>query len=127
MVLLGLLAGLTLPSLNRWYASLQARSEASLVLEALRAQAFRAGALRRDLLLDERSFGPAGTEPGLARIELPAGWSLGRVHATVFRANGLCDEGLVALRSATDTALLVRIHGPSCDFSWQPDNSAAAR
>lgn len=127
MVLLGLLAGLTLPALNRWYAALQGRSEASLVMEALRAQSFRAGALRRDLRLTERSFAPQAEgdkDIALARVPLPEGWKLRRLVGATFRANGLCDDGLVALTSSSGSALLILIQGPSCQFSWQADPGA---
>ena len=127
MVLLGLLAGLTLPALNRWYASLQSRSEAMTVMETLRAQSFRAGALRRDLRLTERSFDPraqAAKEPDLALVPLPEGWELRRVVNMTFRGSGLCGDGLVALKSASGSDLLIVIQGPACQFSWQADVGA---
>lgn len=127
MVLLGLLAGMTLPRLGRWYAGLQARSEAALVLEALRAQAFRAGALRRDLRLTEQSFDASAKEADLAHLVLPEGWTLRRMVGTVFRADGLCGDGLLALSSPSDQALMIVIQGPSCEFSWQIDPSAGSR
>lgn len=126
MVLLGLVASMTLPRLSRWYAGVQARAEAGLVLEGLRAQAFRAGALRRDLRLTARSVELGGEEAGLAHLSLPPGWALRRVVETVFRADGLCGNGLLALSSPSDQALMIVIKGPSCEFSWQPDPSAGA-
>ncbi len=127
MVLLGLLAGLTLPALNRWYAALQGRSEASTVMETLRAQSFRAGALRRDLKLTERSFDPKAQDakdPDLALVPLPDGWVLRRLVGTTFRASGLCGDGLVALKSASGSDLLISIQGPACQFDWQVDTAA---
>ncbi|MBB5204486.1 prepilin-type N-terminal cleavage/methylation domain-containing protein [Inhella inkyongensis] len=125
MVLLGLLGSLTLPSLQRWQTALTGRAEAGLVIEALRSQAFQAGARRMDLLLNEASFSSKSGIKGLASVQLPPGWSVRRVRPARFLSNGLCDPGVVAFSSASGLPLLIHIKGPICQFEWQTDPAAS--
>lgn len=134
MVLLGMITSLTLPAMQRWHDSLLAQSEASAVVEALQAAAFSAGASKRTLQLDAASFSPGDaialrpTPLGQTRaqVSLPAGWSISRISPAVFRADGLCEPGLVALKTSHEARLLVSINGPICRISWAPDPSAPA-
>lgn len=122
MVLLGLLSTIALPSLHRWQQALQARSEAALVIESLRAQAFRAGASQLELALKPESFleKPA---PGLVQVKLPQGWILRRMVPASFLPNGLCRPGLLAFTTSQGSHELLLIEGPICKFSWQKDLS----
>lgn len=141
MVLLGMIAGMTLPAMQRWHDALLARSEASTIVEALQAAAFDAGVQKQDLVLDGKSFVVGQADDSGApvqrvrrasadtiarvRIGLPPGWQVGRTVTAVFLADGLCSPGLVALESARGTRLLFAIQGPICRVEWAPDRGNA--
>ena len=59
MVLMGLVTTLALPAMQRWHDAVQAKAQAASIVDALRAASFEAGATRRELVVDERSFDPA--------------------------------------------------------------------
>ncbi len=133
MVLLGLTTTLAVPSMQRWYDALQARSEASAIVETLQVAAFDAGVQKRSLLLDEQSFAPAPAAPARKRttpivervqVNLPPGWQVGRSKAALFGADGLCQPGLVALNSSRGTPLLFVVKGPICRIEWMQDHGA---
>ena len=56
MVLLGLIATVALPSMQRWHDAVQSRAKAAGLVESVRAAAFAAGAQRRVLRVDKQSF-----------------------------------------------------------------------
>lgn len=138
MVLLGMIASLTLPAMQRWHDALLARSEVSTVMEALQAAAFDAGAKRQTLMLDSKSFVIAGADRSTSssnaasvnaearvQVNLPAGWQVKRSVPAMFGADGLCRPGLVALRSASGNHLLFAIKGPICQIEWTTDHASA--
>lgn len=115
MVLLGVISSLALPAMQRWHDALQSRAQSGALVEALRAAVFAAGAQRRDLVMDERSFAPPGKGVDAhVALTLPPGWTLRRVVPARFLANGLCRPGMLVLRTDRDSDLVVRVDGPVC-------------
>ncbi len=131
MVLMGLLSALALPAMQRWHDAVQVRAQAAVVLDALRAAAFAAGASRRDIVMDESSFASAVAAPAAAAsnptegrrelaVVLPLGWMLKRVVPATFLSNGLCRPGLVALQTERGETVMVQVHGPLCAVELMP-------
>lgn len=58
MVLLGLVTSLALPAMQRWHDAVQLRARVAVVVDAMRAAAFAAGASRVELVMDASSFAP---------------------------------------------------------------------
>jgi prepilin-type N-terminal cleavage/methylation domain-containing protein len=134
MVLLGLISSMVLPSMQRWFDIMQARSQAASIVDALRAASFAAGASRRDIVMDDQSFAaPPEPPPSAAgsasaaasapvfvvpsnRVSapLPPGWSVKRVVAATFLSNGLCKPGFVNLQTDRQSTLLILVSGPVC-------------
>jgi general secretion pathway protein G len=129
MVLLGLMAGLALPAMQRWFDAVQAKAHGAAMVDALRAAAFAAGANRREQVLDERSFaadaaasvaapggdGAAGAPAAPAvPIALPPGWALARVEPATFLASGLCKPGRARVQAEAGRAFDLVVHGPVC-------------
>ena len=134
MVLLGLVAGMALPSMQRWHDAVLAQSQASVMVDALRSAAFAAGARRLDLTMDELSFkeqsaadakqpgndaaASTGRE-GRVAITLPPGWTVRRVVPATFLASGLCQEGMALLDSARGDRVTLVVSGPVCGVARQ--------
>ena len=144
MVLLGLLTTLALPAMQRWHDGVQARSQTMGVVEALRAEAFAAGANRSLRVVDAGSFvttrratlpaadaaseataAPATTPapaaddmpptPGTTvEIPIPVGWQVDRADPAAFLANGLCRPGRIEFRTAAGARVAIHIGGPTC-------------
>lgn len=146
MVLLGLIAGMVLPSMQRWHDIMQARSQSAAIVDALRAATFASGASRRDIVMDADSFAanappapPAAASSAssatarapaalVRRVNapLPPGWSIKRVIPAVFLANGLCKPGMVSLKTDRDTTVLIRVDGPVCGVELSAPESTDA-
>lgn len=62
MVLLGLVTSLALPAMQRWHDAVQLRARLAVVVDAMRAAAFAAGATRMELVMDDTSFAPLDRE-----------------------------------------------------------------
>jgi prepilin-type N-terminal cleavage/methylation domain-containing protein len=119
MVLLGLLTGLALPAMQRWHDAVQAQADGAVLVGAAHAQAFAAGVRRSALRLTEASFAASGAAsspalPGLARLDLPPGWTLERVQPATFLASGLCEPGRVDLVSSRGVPMELQVLGPVC-------------
>jgi len=120
MVLLGLMAGLALPAMQRWFDAVQAKAHAAALIDAMRSAAFAAGATRRTIVVDAGSFGvEAGTEAAANETErlslsMPPGWSLLRAEPAWFLATGLCKPGRLVLEPEPGRSLALVVHGPIC-------------
>ncbi|WP_418316449.1 pilus assembly FimT family protein [Piscinibacter sakaiensis] len=88
MVLLGLVTTLALPSMQRWYDAVQAKTQTMEIVEALRGAIFAAGVNRREIVMDERSFAsrqelpPAAADPASAAGASPAAARRGDLPAS---------------------------------------------
>ncbi len=122
MVILGLVAGMALPAMQRWYDAVQARAQVAAIVESLRGAAFAAGARRTTLVVDEGSF--AAATPGRAQaasapagrvpLALPPGWQMVRLVPASFLSSGLCHPGMLVLETDRKVRTVVRIDGPIC-------------
>lgn len=127
MVLLGLIASMALPAMQRWHDAVQAKSQVSALVQSVRAAIFAAGAQRRVLRLAAGSFEPElssaggdvrfGVEGETVKLSLPPGWKAGRVSAAAFLPSGLCEPGAVELVSDSGAVMLLQVVGPVCGVS----------
>jgi prepilin-type N-terminal cleavage/methylation domain-containing protein len=140
MVLMGLITTLALPAMQRWHDAIQAKAQAAVVIDALRAAAFAAGAGRRTVAMEGGSFkvtdqttqdaapsqgkpvaaeqapatAGASSEPPPLQVNLPPGWRVDRVQPAQFLANGLCTPGSVSLKTASGELVVIEVRGPVC-------------
>jgi len=129
MVLLGLMGGLALPAMQRWFDAVQAKAYAASLIDAMRGAAFAAGATRRTIVVDAGSFAasdasvasvdsaaaatpPAG--PELLALAMPPGWKLLRAEPAYFLASGLCRPGRLLLEPEPGRSMALIVHGPVC-------------
>jgi prepilin-type N-terminal cleavage/methylation domain-containing protein len=126
MVLLGMIAGLALPAMQRWHDAVQSKAKAASLVDSVRAASFAAGAQRRVLRLSGESFDRTEASAGeprlrvdgdLLRLHLPAGWTLRRSGDIAFLASGLCQAGEAVFDTDRGIALVLRIGGPVCTIA----------
>lgn len=126
MVLLGMIAGLALPAMQRWHDAVQSKAKAAGMIDNVRAAAFAAGAQRRVLRLRGESFDHAPSDesaPGLVvegellKLQLPTGWVLRRSSDIAFLASGLCQGGEIVFDTERGIAMALRIGGPVCTIT----------
>lgn len=125
MVILGLLAGVALPAMQRWFEAIQARSEGASLVEGVRIGAFAAAARRLDQVLDERSFAADATAPsGSPRLKLvlPEGWRLLSAKPAVLLGTGMCLPGHAVLQTARGQRMRLTVSGSACEVSLLPES-----
>lgn len=113
MVLIGMLAALVMPSMQRWFAGLDTRVESADMASRLRRLYARTALLSQDFVLTPETAGMALSD-GAAALALPAGWTLAAGQALTLRSSGICAPGSLTLRSPAAT-LVLRIASPDCD------------
>jgi len=124
MVILGLLATVALPAMQRWYNGVQARSEGAAMVQAVRAGAFAAAANRLSVRMDAESFDAgravAGWSPSLP-IALPAGWRVDKVEPAWLMARGLCRGGHALLRTSDGQPMRLNVSDGDCAVSLKAE------
>lgn len=121
LVLLGLMTSVALPRMQRWHDAVQARAQGAALLDELRAAAFAAGARRTRMVMSDASLLAApttGPDP-VVRLTLPPGWTATTVESAAFLSNGLCEPGMLGLRSDRGVDLRLRVAGPRCSVSLE--------
>ena len=139
MVLLGLMGGLALPAMQRWFDAVQAKAYAASLIDAMRGAAFAAGATRRTIVVDAGSFGTgvgaagavgaataatAPADPERLAMAMPPGWKLLRAEPAFFLASGLCKPGRLLMEPEPGRSLALVVHGPVCKVELS-DGAAA--
>jgi len=107
MALLGLVAGLVVPRLGNWYASVQAAYQRDEVLRQLASLGYLAYRANREWVLNEwplpnekEAANPAAEAPPLV---LPAGWRLRAERPLHYYRSGVCGGGVVTLETPDET------------------------
>jgi general secretion pathway protein G len=95
LVFMGLLSGIAFPNLLRMYERFSVRAQLDAVLENIESLGVKAHITGQMLVLS-----PATAAEILA---LPDGWGVAMSGAIVYRANGFCSGGELALTSADQT------------------------
>lgn len=89
MILLGFVTTLALPAMQRWHDAVQHKAQAAEIIDALRAAGFKAGANRRDIMVDVKSFqspvndASAAAGASTASVEIAGQRSAGSPGSTV--------------------------------------------
>ena len=119
LVLVGLLAALALPNLDRIYDNLARRGERDHILNQL-------AALGHEAMLHRRAYVVFGTNERpaeeLARyvdyqpypLDVPGGWQVRLETPLVVRANGVCLGGEVTLAHRDAVGVAVVLEAPFC-------------
>ena len=119
LVLVGLLAALALPNLDRIYDNLTRRGERDHILNQL-------AALGHEAMLHRRAYVVFGTDQRAAEelasyadyepypLEVPEGWQVRLETPMLVRPNGVCLGGEVTLAHADAVGVTVSLAAPFC-------------
>ena len=116
LALLGLVAALALPNLERLYGAFTRQAERDRIVDEFRALSHRAVAARRAYAI----FDPNGTDTtryadyAPYAIDLPPGWTLTVKRPVRVRANGFCLGGEVALAHIDGETIDLVLTPPFC-------------
>ena len=110
LVLLGLLAGLVFPSMNRWYSAIVARQEVAELSIQIKQLPARAVLSARDLSLADFAE-PAAAADGPQRLALPKGWRVVDSGDLRFLRSGLCQPGQARMASDSGQAAVFSANG----------------
>ena len=120
LTLVGLIAALAAPNLQRLYGSLTRATERDFIVDQIAGLGAEALMRGRDYVLLDTTGRPEGDAPvppvGYVAypLEVPPGWQV-RVDEPLFvRANGVCLGGVVTLRHPESAPLRLELRPPYC-------------
>ena len=114
LVILGFIAGLALPGVQKMMQSARFASERAFILGELGSLGYRAYVTGRPIILGEMR--QEGSAPP---FDLPEGWRLVFPKPISYRFNGLCSGGSVTLIAPDDRQETVDLVAPSCRVAGQ--------
>lgn len=118
LVILGFVAGLALPGLQKMMQSARLASERTFILGELGNLGYRAYITGRPIILGE-----SRQEGGAPPFDLPEGWRLILLKPISYRFNGLCSGGSVTLVSPDDRQETLSLSAPRCQIESRLDAS----
>lgn len=116
MTLVGLMAGVAVPAMQRWFDSISTRAQLSEVSVQFQRLAARAALLSQTVVLSKDSWREKMSD-GEAALALPEGWSITSTAAVTFFQSGVCDGGTVDLLGPQQRHVQLQIARVSCDVS----------
>ena len=121
LTLVGLIAALAAPNLQRLYGSVTGATERDYILDQLSGLGLEAMQSGRDYVVlgtanpsddEEAPVAPPGYEP--FPLDVPAGWQLRVDRPLVVRANGVCLGGALTLVPAQGAPIRIELQPPYC-------------
>jgi prepilin-type N-terminal cleavage/methylation domain-containing protein len=135
LLIMGLLASITVPNLQRLYNSVQHDAEREEALGAITGLSYHAYVTglpvtlpsgRTDLKFAQPQ--PKNTKPGVDadtpiddEIVFPAGWQLELTDPIAFNFLGICSGGKLKLIAPDGSEEGIVLKGPRCDVALPPD------
>ena len=117
MTLIGLMAGIALPAMQRWFDSISARAQLSEVSIQFQQLAARTALLSQTVVLNKDSWREKMSD-GQAALALPDGWSVTSSTPVIFFHSGICDGGQIDLLGPQQRKVQLQIARASCDVSF---------
>ena len=116
LVLLGLMSSMVIPSIQRWFDSVQERAQLTEVFTQLQRLASRA-ALNSETVYVSNSNWKNALSDDLPALSLPDGWNISKTDNVVFYHSGSCAHGKLELQSPDGKKLLIDISAPGCQIN----------
>lgn len=116
MAVVGLLAGLVAPSLQRMAGSIDRATKREGLMADIAGLSYRAYALGQSFELSEQGVQRILSD-GNPVLALPAGWRVQMDHPIQFAFNGLCSGGRLTLVSPDRVVEALQLHKPDCRLS----------
>lgn len=98
MVVMALMLGVTMPNLQTLYRSSVMTFEKADIRRQIGALGYQAYAQKKDILLDGGDSSTAALP-----IALPEGWTVNAPQPVAYRANGVCEGGVVTISNGAST------------------------
>ena len=116
LALVGLVAALALPNLQRLYEAFSRETERARVIDQIAGLGHRALAAGRAyaILGADAADAPDYADYEPFAIDLPPGWELRVATPVLVRANGVCLGGEVALAGASGEPIELALEPPFC-------------
>jgi prepilin-type N-terminal cleavage/methylation domain-containing protein len=113
MVLLGLMASVALPNLEKMVQSIAVANNKQKILTALLELPIRAHNMGQSIYLDEKNFNTLAADEEKI-LDVPDGWQVKIYPALSYDFNGFCTGGRVTLLGPDDIAEAYIITAPFC-------------
>ncbi len=119
LMILGLVSAVALPNLSQAFDRLQARLAEDRVIEEINRLPERAYLAKSELILlnqtTSRSSGSDNPGQQAIKLDLPQGWSI-KTAGIVYRANGICEGGLLSVRFEGEAVWTGELIPPFCQL-----------
>ena len=115
LMIVGLLAGLALPQLQRMMSSVETNSQRKDIKLALEGIGYRAYASGKPLTLSS-SANKDGKTSGDYPVQLPEGWRIQADQLITWSVNGVCSGGQIALIDPENHREIFRLKPPKCQL-----------
>lgn len=113
MLLMGLMAGMALPQLERTVRGVEVRSQRDAAVADLSRLSYRLYVLGRRFELTEKSASQL-LDDGEPAVHLARGWTLAAEQPIQFSAMGVCSGGTVQLKSPFGESIQLDLAAPAC-------------
>jgi prepilin-type N-terminal cleavage/methylation domain-containing protein len=130
MMIIGLLAGVALPNLQRLYSSVERDAQREAALGSITGLAYRAYVTGQPITLakgrsDAKILNQtdAGTPQAEDESVFPAGWEIDLPAPIAFNFLGMCSGGTFKLVAPDGVEEIFLLKGPRCDVPLPPENT----
>ena len=114
LTLVGLMASIAVPAMQRWFDSISTRSQLSEVSIQFQRLAARAALLSHTVVLNKDSWREKMSD-GDAALALPDGWSISSSTPITFFHSGVCKGGNIELTGPQQRKVQLQITDTTCD------------
>jgi prepilin-type N-terminal cleavage/methylation domain-containing protein len=117
MVLLGLLAAVTLPNLERWFAGTQERVDASRVALQVQKLLARAAILNQSIELTSSNLNQSLVD-GKPALDLPVGWKLRTQDHLTVHGSGYCVPSEITFVTPQQQLVTIQVKDQQCNVGF---------
>jgi prepilin-type N-terminal cleavage/methylation domain-containing protein len=117
MVLLGLLAAVTLPNLERWFTGTQERVDASRVALQVQKLLARATILNQSIELTSDNLSQNLVD-GKPALDLPIGWKLRTQDRLTVHGSGYCAPSEITFISPQQQLVTIQVRDQQCNVGF---------
>lgn len=114
LVVIGLLATVALPGLQRMAQSMEFSSQREFLLTEIAGLGYRAYVTGQPIILDAKDFMASPQKEPLPPFHLPEGWQLDIPQPIIYTFNGICSGGELILISPDGRRETLRLEPPRC-------------
>jgi prepilin-type N-terminal cleavage/methylation domain-containing protein len=117
MVLLGLLAAVTLPNLERWFAGTQERVDASRIALQVQKLLARAAILNQSIELTSSNLSQSLVD-GKPALDLPVGWKLRAQDRLTVSGSGYCTPSEITFITPQQQLVRIQVKDQQCNVGF---------